>query len=437
MASDNRVVLGRYQVSNGKPLGTGGWCVVHRGEDLQTGQGVAIKSFSSQARRDLGEAGLAMRFAREIATFKKIGLALDASEGMQNHGSDPRRRLVNLLDYSRHADTGQPGAAEDGEYYTVLELADEALDVYLQRRSDASLESGLDEIRSLAAALAGGLACMHSKGLVHLDVKPENVMKFGGLWKLIDLEGCLPQDETGTISGNEFTPLYASPELASFALGEADAPKPAESMDMWAVGVVLLDFLARACAFQDMKSGFDAAALFEEEAVPFESWYRWLADSEPILPSDFLDDSSSGKQILAGSAELRELLGQLLSKDAASRPSASEMLQHPLLRERADAKTSAEVVGHIFQSAQMNVSAAQTPCSKRANVEKVFQSHFDSLGRSSGLSGCFSRAAFLRLLELLGFGTDESTICLDSAFGKGMTELHYRDFLAFVYSDGK
>merc|ERR1712226_36131 len=129
-------------------------------------------------------------------------------------------------------------------------------------------------------------------------------MRFGSSWKLIDLEGCLSTSGDTHVCPENITPLYASPELAQFTLeGATDAMLPCGTMDTWAAGVALLDILANGSAFQDTKSGFDMAALFEEEAIPFESWYRWLADPEPICLEDYVAAHSPNGKLLRSSAE--------------------------------------------------------------------------------------------------------------------------------------
>jgi len=238
---------------------------------------------------------------------------------------------VNLLDYSRDAKTGQPGQAEDGKYYTVLELADESLGSWLQRRADGNDYVSVEELRELGGALARGLVWLHRNRLCHLDLKPENIMRFGSTWKLIDLEGCLECGGDVPLSCNNFTPLYASPELAQFALGELSGLRPEYSMDMWAAGVVLLDVLAHASSLQETKAGFDSASLFEEESMPFEGWYRWLADPTPLSPTEIVTEPASSVELLKGSAELRDLLGRLLDKDPARRLPAPQLASHPLL----------------------------------------------------------------------------------------------------------
>lgn len=154
------LVLGRYRVM--EVLGEGGWCRVSRAADVQSSLGagqvpqVALKTYRDQALRESGEAGLSERFAREVATFKALGLshlhdslgtpapsgvgaprifARSRSGGLQ---VNPRDLFVNLLGYSRAAGHDlTPGAAPDSRFYSVLELGGDSLESFLDRRASA------------------------------------------------------------------------------------------------------------------------------------------------------------------------------------------------------------------------------------------------------------------------------------------------------------
>ncbi|CAE8725068.1 unnamed protein product [Polarella glacialis] len=406
----------RYRLDSGPPLGTGGWCVVRRAEDtLAGGRPVAVKTFGAQAARELGPEALLARFRREIQTFEAIAVAPN-SPSSPPEGPDPREFFVNLLDFSRSSGgVDQPGPAADGQLYTVLELADDSLHTWLERRSKAKNFVGLEELKHVASSLAQGLAWLHKIGMCHLDIKPENMMLFGSQWKLIDLEGCLPAG-VGQVPQGSFTPLYACPELAQFALREisegknAQGPSPSGLMDSWATGIVLLDILAHAACLQETKAGFDSAALFEEEAIPFESWYRWLASSEQLDPSSFLEGMPPGGKDggaignLRKSPELQGLVQKLLQKDPKLRMSADEMLAHPLL---AVPKKPKEPQGAV------------TP--RRDKVEGVFQK-WESGDRSR--SALLARNVFRELLMQVGLTKREAEVLLEAKPGVVCVIMH-------------
>jgi serine/threonine protein phosphatase PrpC len=131
--------------------------------------------------------------------------------------------------------------------YTVMPLYQgELLETRLTRRL------GLEEGRNIAIKLARGAAALHRAGIIHRDIKPDNVMlERDGSLKLLDLgavripglEDAPPQDIPGTAAymapemfdgepGNEATDLYAlgvtmfRAFTGEFPYGNADATSP-------------------------------------------------------------------------------------------------------------------------------------------------------------------------------------------------------------------
>ena len=149
--------------------------------------------------------------------------------------------FVKLLGYSKFA--GLPGPARDGRFYTILELGEERLDQWLSKTKKSMPKVwALTGFADVARALFSALHHLHTRGLVHLDIKPENIMRFGTCWKLIDLECCMQIDAGTFVSIDDITPLYASPELAQAAIaaykvGATTLLPPTSAMDIWAAGV--------------------------------------------------------------------------------------------------------------------------------------------------------------------------------------------------------
>merc|ERR1719463_400210 len=96
----------------------------------------------------------------------------------------------------------------------VLELARCNLGQWLGEQS--VLPVPRHAIQEICYSLVKGVAGLHAKGLVHLDIKPENFMLFGNQWKLIDVEGCIHAGKCMPKDGGAVacTPGYCSPEFA-------------------------------------------------------------------------------------------------------------------------------------------------------------------------------------------------------------------------------
>jgi len=130
----------------------------------------------------------------------------------------------------------EPPAERRSCIYGVLpDYSGETLERRLLRRPPVTLAAGLD----MAIKLAKAIAALHRAGVVHRDIKPDNVIlqPDGGL-KLIDLGVArLPQLEDDEPAVAPGTPSYMAPELFT-------GTKAGESTDIFALGVTVYRLFA-------------------------------------------------------------------------------------------------------------------------------------------------------------------------------------------------
>jgi serine/threonine protein kinase len=339
------VVLDRYRLVGKKPLGEGGWCVVwaaSKSDAMVQGVGkppqVAIKTYHQQALKWNGAALLEARFSREVQIFKTLTLCPE-----DGSSTTAQRLFVNLLDYSKPK--AEPAVIQQ-PLCSVLELGDQDLSGWLTQRLEARDFVKVTDLQQIARVLAQCLSWMHSCGLAHLDIKPANIMLFGGLWKLIDLEGAAQLQGDATLDMGCVTPMYAPPEVAAAVLARPDVVsgsttlvtgvQPTAKMDVWAAGVTLLDILVHESAFQDMWVSFQMQALDEcledDGGIGFQKyWYEFLVDPSPISAKEYVSSRASSAAMLQESPELQDLLQRMLEKDPAKRMTTEEFLRHPFL----------------------------------------------------------------------------------------------------------
>ena len=195
----------RYRLD--RPLGHGGMATVYLARDTELDRPVAVKVLAENAA---GDDGLRERFVREARLAARL--------------SHPN--VVSVYD----------AGEEDGRPYLVMEhVQGETLAGVLARRGRLPPE----EVRGLALQAARGLAHAHAAGLVHRDIKPQNLLlRDDGTLKIADFGIARAAEGTaltqaGTVLG---TAAYLSPEQA---LGEEVTP----AADVYSLGAVLYELL--------------------------------------------------------------------------------------------------------------------------------------------------------------------------------------------------
>lgn len=211
-----RVLGKRFRIE--ERLGEGGMGAVFRATDLTSGQVVALKTLLPEAAKD---AALRKRFEREAEILRKVA----------------HPNFVRFVEYGN-------GASEPA--YVVMELLDG-----LALSKLITDEARFDPVRALHITrhVLTGLQHAHELGIVHRDVKPDNVVvvvedRDPEFAKLLDFgiarlaEPEAPEKTKLTQRGEIFgTPAYMSPEQVR---GD-----PIDSRaDLYSVSVMLFEMLA-------------------------------------------------------------------------------------------------------------------------------------------------------------------------------------------------
>lgn len=229
-----------------KLIGQGGMGAVYEGNHELIDRRVAIKVLLSTAE----QANAVARFEREARAAGRIG---------NDH-------ILEVLDI---------GSLADGSRYMVMEFLDGES---LASRIESRLQLPEAEVARIALQLLDGLGAAHAAGVLHRDLKPDNIFlvrqKAGhrDFVKIIDFgiskfQALNQPDEmrmtaTGTVVG---TPYYISPEQAK-GLGDTD-----HRSDLYAVGVILYEALAGRVPFLADNFNNLLFKIVLEEAPPLES----------------------------------------------------------------------------------------------------------------------------------------------------------------------
>jgi eukaryotic-like serine/threonine-protein kinase len=206
------VLSDRYEVE--ELVGTGGMSSVFRAHDRLLDRKVALKVLHPQYSEDEEYVERFRREARAVAAL-----------------SHPN--IVTVIDRGEH----------EGRQFIVFEYIDgENLKGLIQRRGPAPVTTALE----LAMQIARGLSFAHQQGLVHRDVKPQNVLLNGdgqakvtdfGIARSLDVQHGMTQ--TGTVLG---TSDYIAPE-------QAQGQRVDEHTDVYSLGVVLYEMLTTEVPF--------------------------------------------------------------------------------------------------------------------------------------------------------------------------------------------
>jgi len=206
------VLDGKYRLGRFLDEGSFGW--VYQAEELVFGKAIAV---------------CAVKLLRPKTPVQ-------AQSALEEFSAAARLSHSGLLQY-RGTHVVQQGRCA-GDLCLAMELAEGTL----KDRLHAGRRLAVDEVRAVARDLSEVLAWMHVQRAVHRDVKPANVFRAGGRWKLGDL-GLTRKVEGNLVnaSGIRGTPLYLAPETLDEMVGP--------SVDVWALGVLLQECLTGVLAY--------------------------------------------------------------------------------------------------------------------------------------------------------------------------------------------
>ena len=270
LARVQAAVTDRYLL--GRELGRGGMATVYLARDLKHDRPVAVKVL----RAGLGSLFGPERFQREI-------------------------RLAAQLQHPNILPVYDSGATDGVLWYTMPYVEGDTLRGRLRRRGRFSVAEAVPVLQDLARALAYA----HRRGVVHRDVKPENVMLGEDCVLLADFgvaKAIEPSaDPALTVAGGLIgTPAYMAPEQV------AAEPTLDHRADLYALGVVAYELLVGEPPFTDLELGPLLVAHATREPVP-------LASRRPDVP-----------------AVLADIVARCLRKEPDERWSSADALSHAL-----------------------------------------------------------------------------------------------------------
>ena len=275
-------------------LGEGTYGAVFRAFNIKTKEVVALKL----VRMDQEDDGIPANSLREISLLRSM-----------NH--------VNIIHL-------QEVSCEDGRITMVLDYMERDLRRYLDRQKNKQTDPRL--ICSYSFQLLCGIYYLHRNGIIHKDIKPENL--------LIDRTGYLKIGDFGnarichrpfqSFEGNESFFWYYAPELL-FAKHPFDFP-----VDIWSCGCTIAE-MVRKCPLFNGDSNIDQLIqIIKLLGMPSEEDWEGFKD---YLPSDFPIPSENAPEFSKFFPEetdpdLLDLLSGLLQMNPQKRLTAEQAVHH-------------------------------------------------------------------------------------------------------------
>ena len=261
-------------------LGRGGMAIVYRARDRRDDRLVALKVLRATA-----SAGGAARFRREIALAARL----------------THPHILPLLD---------SGKCGDRLWYTMPLVTGESLGTLLHREGRLPVAQAVRILREIAEALAWA----HAHGVVHRDLKPDNVLMADGHTVIADFgvakaltathgDSAITEQADGirTATGAGLgTPAYMAPEQA------AGAKSVDHRTDLYALGVIAYELLTGAPPFTGPSRQALITAHLAERPVRLSARRRDVPRALETLAMRLLEKQAADRP--ASAAEVSALL---------------------------------------------------------------------------------------------------------------------------------
>lgn len=235
------LVARRYEIR--KLLGRGGMGEVYLAQDHELGELVALKTIATDLAK---KPNTVERFKQEIRLARRV----------------THSHVCRLLEFGRHET--ESGITQC--FFTMQYLEGTTLSRYL-----AGKRLPPDEALAIAEQLADGLQAVHAQGIVHRDIKPDNVMLVeaadGPSAAWLDFGVARADLRHGSAAASlAGTPAYLAPELLKGALAST-------ASDLFAFGLVLRELFTGQLPFGVHRS--EGRSSVVPSSSPEELWRNW------------------------------------------------------------------------------------------------------------------------------------------------------------------
>jgi serine/threonine protein kinase len=334
----------RYRVQ--RELGAGGMSHVYAATDEELGETVALKIIKPEFVTDQE---FVSRFKREVLIARQI-----------RHPN-----VIHVYEFGYAAISGRR------LYYLTMELLEgRDLRVWLDERGSVSLS----EILSVGLQLCDALGEAHRLGVIHRDIKPQNIFVDESAWiKLMDFGICRPADLPTLTQGYKLlgTPRYMAPEQFHFRT------EPDHRSDLYSVGVLLFELCTGRTPFEGKT--VDLLAMKKLEEIP-----RHPRELNPRIP-----------------IVLDRIIMTCLEKDPGDRYQSARQLKDALRAVPAQEEIAHRVLTDETESYSWLPTESGQPVGPTSSSEEVGREPHTTT-RNLGRGASFGGKALVAVSSLIG-----------------------------------
>ncbi|KAL9657382.1 hypothetical protein ABK040_014370 [Willaertia magna] len=281
-------------------IGIGGSCAVYKCVDVETNQEVAVKHIKIDKTDD--ETSVVKGFLDEAKLLERL------------KEDDINNNIIRLIDFEHRSHKTKE------EILLVMELGSSDFSSIIKKQAKDKAPMPIDELRKYWKEMLEAVAFIHSKKIIHSDIKPSNFLLVNGKLKLIDfgISKTPDHENTQNIVRNSIigTLNYMPPE--SFVVHQSITPTGENSGpkykfgppgDIWSLGIIFYQTIYNRTPFTDYTTHCTKINAITSESC--------------IIPFPEIE----------GFSLAIDLLKKILVRDVSMRPSIPVILQHAFFQQ--------------------------------------------------------------------------------------------------------
>ncbi|XP_065853871.1 cell division control protein 2 homolog C [Euphorbia lathyris] len=296
-------------------VGEGTYGKVYKAKDKTTGQLVALK----KTRLEMDEEGIPPTALREVSLLQMLSQSLYVV------------RLLSVEYVDANSSTGDKNnenAISKSNLYLVFEFLDTDLKKFIDshRKGPNPRPLSPDLIQSFLFQLCKGVAHCHSHGVLHRDLKPQNLLldKDKGILKIADLGlGRAFTVPLKSYTHEIVTLWYRAPEVL---LGSTHY---STGVDMWSVGCIFAEMVRRQALFPGDSEFQQLLHIFRLLGTPTEKQWPGVSSLRDWHVYPQWEPQNLARAVPSLGPDGVDLLLKMLRFDPAERISAKAAMDHP------------------------------------------------------------------------------------------------------------